>query len=458
MTNSFRIKSVFLLTFTTALLTLPLTTNAKSQKIVTKLIHRDSIFSPFYNLDDGIEDRALRILKNSNSRFAHLKAKAKRNLVLDYYDDDDDDSGAKIYQANLLANYGHLFVVNISIGQPPIPQLLYMDTGSTLPWIQCKQCTKCLKQQGPVYDPSSSSTYNDLPCGDDSCGDFPGVNVSCGELNNCIYRIQYMDKSLSKGRIGTEQIIFETPDEGKVAVRDVVFGCGEENNMSVRGLGVGVFGLGYSNFVINLGLVFSYCIGSVRDPQYGFNGLTFGDDSSVEGYSTPFEVIEGTYYITLEGISVGQERLDISPDVFKRTRKGGGAVIDSGSELTYLPEVAFNLLKSKVSSILNGFLRQRVFENAQHMLCYEGDLSRDLYGFPATTFHFSEGADLVLETESLFAQDTKDVFCVAVSHLNNATTQPSIIGILAQQYYNVAYDLGAKRIYFQRIDCELLYD
>ncbi|KAF2313120.1 hypothetical protein GH714_009377 [Hevea brasiliensis] len=299
-----------------------------------------------------------------------------------------------------------------------------MDTGSTLPWIQCKQCTKCLKQQGPVYDPSSSSTYNDLPCGDDSCGDFPGVNVSCGELNNCIYRIQYMDKSLSKGRIGTEQIIFETPDEGKVAVRDVVFGCGEENNMSVRGLGVGVFGLGYSNFVINLGLVFSYCIGSVRDPQ----------------------------------ISVGQERLDISPDVFKSTLKGGGAVIDSGSELTYLPEVAFNLLKSKVSSILNGFLRQRVFENAQHMLCYEGDLSRDLYGFPATTFHFSEGADLVLETESLFAQDTKDVFCVAVSHLNNATTQPSIIGILAQQYYNVAYDLGAKRIYFQRIDCELLYD
>ncbi|WCJ25996.1 Eukaryotic aspartyl protease family protein [Euphorbia peplus] len=421
-------------------------TNAtKPKKLVTNLVHRDSIISPFYNPVHSVKDRADRILNNSLARFNHLQRKRKTNFL--------DEELDETYQAKLEVE-DHGFLVNLSIGQPPVSQLVILDTGSKLLWVQCKPCKNCFKQNFPIYDPLTSSSYLNLPCNHSDCTNMP--NTQCDSLGHCVYHVSYMDKSMSKGNIGIEKITFSTPDEGLEVLNDVIFGCGHENYLQAGTSGSGILGLGHAptSIVVNIGLKFSYCIGNVHDPNYLFNYLILGDSAITEGYSTPLEVVNGFYYLTLEGISLGEERLELDSNLFKRSSgTGGGTLIDSGSELTFINEVAYGIIKNKVQGILNGFLSTYVVMFNTKMVCYQGRISRDLVGFPTATFHFSEGADLVLDIESLFYHINENAFCLALLPVAN---QPTVIGILAQQYYNVGYDLAEERIYFQRIDCQVL--
>lgn len=53
------------------------------------------------------------------------------------------------------------------------------------------------------------------------------------------------------------------------------------------------------------------------------------------------------------------------------------------------------------------------------------------------------------------------MFCLAIgsSAVNGDNSKNlSVIGMMAQQNYNVGYDIGQNKLYFQRIDCELLKD
>lgn len=171
-----------------------------------------------------------------------------------------------------------------------------------------------------------------------------------------------------------------------------------------------------------------------------------------------FQVRYGLYYVNLEGISVGDTRLDIAPASFELKVNGaGGAIIDTGCTLTYLVDDVYKLLYNEVRNLMRMFT-ETVISSFPWLLCYYGNVNRDLVGFPVVTFHFGEGADLVLDSLSLFKQVMDNVFCMAVGPINEAGigNVPSVIGLLAQQSYNVGYDLVNGFIYFQRIDCQLL--
>ncbi|KAM2660985.1 hypothetical protein EV2_023344 [Malus domestica] len=68
------------------------------------------------------------------------------------------------------------FMDNISIGEPPVPQLISIDSGSNVVWVQCPSSTK------------------------------------------------YVGGSIVDGLVRTEKFTFETSDEGISTVLDV-FGC-----------------------------------------------------------------------------------------------------------------------------------------------------------------------------------------------------------------------------------------
>ncbi|KAM1084312.1 hypothetical protein FF1_022715 [Malus domestica] len=160
-----------------------------------------------------------------------------------------------------------------------------------------------------------------------------------------------------------------------------------------------------------MGSKFSYCIGSIRDPNYPHNKLVLGDGAKIEGTSTPIQVYNELYYLTLESISLAERRLEIDPEIFKRTESGsGGTVIDSGTTVTFLATGAHVVLRDKVQKLLDGRLEKV-----------------EKPGFPSLQVS-PEGSDL------------------------------NVVGIMAQQHYNVAYDLAASQVYFQSIDCQLLDD
>ncbi|KAK9187273.1 hypothetical protein WN944_018665 [Citrus x changshan-huyou] len=76
-------------------------------------------------------------------------------------------------------------------------------------------------------------------------------------------------------------------------------------------------------------------------------------------------------------------------------------------------------------------------------LCYHGIMTHYLKGFPSVRFHFGGGAELALEKESMFYQLRLDAFCMAVNpaSINDRYVNFSLIGMMAQQFYNVGYEL-----------------
>lgn len=433
-------------------------TTTRPRKLVAKLIHRDSVLHPCYNPNETISDRAERAIRGSNSRLAYLQAKMKEATFSEDIQTVEDD-----IRASVIPDEGTIFLANFSIGEPPVVQLVGVDTGSSLLWIQCLPCTNCLHRPAPIFDPAKSKTFANLSCNSTLCNNLK--RCQCDQFNHASFKIEYEDGSNTNGTIAREQLVFETSDEGIVILPNVTFGCG--HNIQTRQSGgnwTGVMGLGtgIASLARQFGSKFSYCLGNISDPFYNYNHLILGEGAELEGYSTPFETFDGHYYVTLEGISIGEKKLEIDPDVFARTSDGGGVLIDSGSTDTTLAYEAFTSLAYEISSFMDGILTRSRDEDRRWELCYNGVVTRDLVGFPVVTFHFAGGAELVLDPESLFHQRTEDRFCMAVDpdSLGNdyVVTPTNIIGVMAQQNYNVAYDLDKKLIYFQRIDCELLID
>ncbi|XP_027368774.1 aspartic proteinase CDR1-like [Abrus precatorius] len=387
-----------------------------------------------------------------------LLSSYKKDTIWDYY------SQKKIkhafnddFMSNLVPSPRNVvFLMNFSIGEPPVPQLAVMDTGSSLTWIKCLPCTSCSHQSVPIFDPSKSFTYASLTCSE--------CSNNCDVNGQCPFNVEYVGSGSSEGNFAREQLTFETQDDSIVRVPSLIFGCGHKFSTSSNGYpyqGInGVFGLGSGRFslVPSFGKKFSYCIGNLRNTNYKFNKLVLGDKANMQGDSTTLNVFNGLYYVNLEAISIGGRKLDIDPTVFERSTRdnNSGVIIDSGADHTWLTKYGFEVLSFEVENILEGISVQN--KHNPYTLCYSGVASRDLSGFPVVTLHFAEGAVLDLDATSMFVQTTENEFCMALlpgNYFGDDYESFSSIGMLAQQNYNVGYDLNGMRVYFQRIDCEL---
>ncbi|GAU25312.1 hypothetical protein TSUD_375760 [Trifolium subterraneum] len=383
-------------------------------------------------------------IKQSITRLAYLKARIEGSLVSN-----------NSYRSSLSPSLsGRTILANLSIGQPPIPQLLIMDTGSRTFWTMCTPCTSCTQYPGQIFNPSKSSTYSP------SCREPCYFDEYC-KCEPLTYSISYADYSFSSGTIGSDMLTFETGDEGITRLTDIEFGCAHDIIYNRDPCYNGVLGLGFNSesvsLVTQIGPKFSYCLGSLSDKYYNYNHLILGEGANLEGYTTHFVVHNGYNYVTMEGISIGENCLDVDPSAFEMKENGttGGVIIDTGSPFSYFADDVYKLLYNEIKNLFQGSLRQVRARNYPWMLCYAGSISKDLTGFPVVTFHFAGGADLVLDSSSFF-QQRDNFFCMTVAPTSQFGIDLSVIGLLAQQSYNVGYDQVNGLIYFQRIDCELL--
>ncbi|KAK9190205.1 hypothetical protein WN943_018807 [Citrus x changshan-huyou] len=284
-----------------------------------------------------------------------------------------------------------------------------MDTGSSLLWVQCSPCPGC----SCIFYPSRSSSYATLPCDSEKCRYLR--HAYCTPNNECMYLQGYGIGLSSSGILSTEQLTFQTSDEGTMRVEDAVFGCGQSTNEEFALSGV--FGLGFDrvSLVSQLNSSFSYCIGRLYDSNYLHNKLILGQGAIIdEGDATPLQVIGGLYYVTLEAISVEGIMLDINPSIFRRDDSDGGVIIDTGTDSTWLVKDAYEALRDAV----------------------------------------------IITVDSMFHQPRADTFCMAVNPtiIDDQHMKYSLIGTTAQQNYNVGYDIGRKQMTFQMMDCEFLDD
>lgn len=339
------------------------------------------------------------------------------------------------------------YLMEISLGTPPVTVLAVPDTGSDLIWTKCSPCASCA---GEDFNPRKSSSYKHLRCDSRPCTALKKM-ARCGLRNRCDYALSYGDGSSSAGVLSRETFIFNSTRGRKVSFPKLVFGCsqrvGGTFNAGILGLGKGPLSL-ISQLGGAVGGKFSYCLVPITGSTAA-SYFTLGPAAAVEGadvVTTPIVSSNGFsssfYYISLHDITVGAVRIPADVDV----------IIDSGTAVTFLPDAVVNALVATLSTKIRA---PRVNDpEGQFELCYRiGSASAAAAAFPEVVFGFS-GGKVALKPANIFVPSEDGVVCLSV--LPAPSPAFAVFGFLAQQNFHVGYDLVKNTVSLAPADCARL--
>jgi hypothetical protein len=349
------------------------------------------------------------------------------------------------------------YIVTMGLGNQNTTVII--DTGSDLTWVQCDPCMSCYNQQGPVFNPSTSSSYKSLLCNSSTCQNlqFATGNTEACEINNptsCNYSVNYGDGSFTDGELGVEHLSF-----GGISVSNFVFGCGR-NNKGLFGGVSGLMGLGRSNLSLisqtntTFGGVFSYCLPTTDNGASGSlvigNGTSNG--TSVFKNLTPIAYtkmvsnpqLSNFYILNLTGIDVGD--VDLQDASFGN----GGILIDSGTIITRLPPSLYNALKAEFLKQFTGYPFApgiSILDTCFNLTGYEE------VSVPDLRMHFEDNVELNVDANSILYM-TKDasLVCLALASLSDENDM-AILGNYQQRNQRVIYDAKQSRIGFAKEEC-----
>lgn len=224
-----------------------------------------------------------------------------------------DQSQAEIVSAN-----GE-FILEYSLGTPPVTLFGITDTGSDLIWTQCKPCPQCFPQTGPLFDASKSKTYRKVSCESNLCS-LVGQTSCDVASSKCEYSIQYGDQSSSSGDVAIDTLTLGSTTGRHVSLPGRLFGCGHDNQGTFGPDTSGIVGLGRGQFSLvsqlgaSIGGKFSYCLIPLFSSK-NTSKLNFGENGVVSGRGTVSTPLisnrrNGFYWVTLEAMTVGAKKLD----------------------------------------------------------------------------------------------------------------------------------------------------
>ncbi|KAG8391368.1 hypothetical protein BUALT_Bualt01G0180500 [Buddleja alternifolia] len=406
------------------------------------LIHRDSLQSPSLDSSLTTSQRVTNALQRSFNRVNTLSK----------------DYSPQSTSAEIFPDRGE-YLMKFSLGTPHVETLAIADTGSDLTWIQCKPCDVCFNQKAPLFDPSRSSTYKLVSCTSDACNALPRTSCNTSK-GSCGYTIAYGDRSFSRGDLATETITLGSTTKENVSFPNVTIGCGHFDRGTFGAGASGIVGLGGGkvSLITQMGSSiqgkFSYCLipylGEAEKPSK----MNFGDQAVVSGdgvVSTPIVAKSPRtfYFLTIEGITVGNQKLySVLPSSIrgsKVSQSEGNIIIDSGTTLTFLPtELYFQVITAVKSQV-----KMRQIDDPQGLLslCFlsRGNVKEEL---PEIIAHF-KGADVKLKSYNTFIKTSQNSLCLAFAQANSV----AIYGNLAQMDFFVGYDFEKKTVSFKPTDC-----
>ncbi|KAL6877550.1 hypothetical protein ACP4OV_012765 [Aristida adscensionis] len=368
------------------------------------------------------------------------------------------------------------YLVDVYVGTPPRRFQMIMDTGSDLNWLQCAPCLACFEQRGPVFDPAASSSYRNLTCGDPRCGLVAPPPPPAPALRQCRrprddpcpYYYWYGDQSNTTGDLALESFTVNLTAPGASRrVDGVVFGCGHWNRGLFHGA-AGLLGLGRGplSFASQLravyGHAFSYCL--VDHGSAAGSKIVFGEDAALlahpqlkytafagggggGGASSP----DTFYYVSVKGVLVGGERLNISADTWAVGEDGsGGTIVDSGTTLSYFAAPAYREIRQAFMARMAGAYPVAAGFPVLSPCYNVSGVERP--EVPELAVEFADGAVWDFPAENYFIRlGAEGLMCLAI--LSTPRSDMSIIGNYQQQNFHVLYDLHNNRLGFAPRRC-----
>lgn len=419
------------------------------------LIHRDSPKSPFFNPKQTRAQRIADALRRSVNRADHF-SQAKNSLS-----SSSSSVSTNVAEGSIVADGGE-YLMEIALGTPAVSTMAIADTGSDLIWTQCEPCDECYRQDDPIFDPSKSSTYKKVSCATTLCRSLHGTFCSSetSSSSSCEYSAKYGDGSFTRGDIATETLTFGSTTSSRVVLPKTTIGCGHDNNGTFRATSSGIVGLGggaaslITQMYSSISGKFSYCLvpwfGSSSSVVEKSSKLNFGSRAVVSGsgtVSTPLVKKDPAtfYFLTLEGISVGTNRVSVSREGSDAVAEPGNIIIDSGTTLTFLPAGFYGDLEYAIATAVNATRLENPTSGLS--LCFQASDPQEL-GAPDVTVHFT-GADLKLSLHNVFILAADSEVC--------AVFVPSqglgIYGNLSQTDFLIGYDHVGQTVSFKPTDC-----
>nr|CAB3458164.1 unnamed protein product [Digitaria exilis] len=395
-------------------------------------------------------DRVRRAAERSHRRVNGLLAAPPASTLRS----DGGGAGAATAAASVHASTA-TYLVDLAIGTPPLALTAVLDTGSYLIWTQCDApCRRCFPQPTPLYAPATSATYANVSCTSNLCDALPRPRPSsrCSTPTTCAYYFSYGDGSSTDGVLATEAFAFGSG--AGATVHTLSFGCGTDN-LGGTDNSSGLVGMGRGP----LSLVFSYCFTPFNDTTAS-SPLFLGTSANLSpaAKSTPFVAnpagaprrSSSYYYLSLEGITVGDTLLPVDPSVFEITASGrGGVIIDSGTTFTALEERAFVALARAVAASV-----ALPLASGAHLglgLCFAAPEGKgpEAVAVPRLVLHF-DGADMELPRGSLVVEDrVAGVACLGMVSARGM----SVLGSMQQQNMHILYDIERGVLSFEPTNC-----
>ncbi|AQK57816.1 Eukaryotic aspartyl protease family protein [Zea mays] len=275
-----------------------------------------------------------------------------------------------------------LYYTEIKLGTPPKHYYVQVDTGSDILWVNCITCEQCPHKSGlgldlTLYDPKASSTGSMVMCDQAFCAaTFGGKLPKCGANVPCEYSVTYGDGSSTIGSFVTDALQFDqvTRDgQTQPANASVIFGCGAQQGGDLGSSNQaldGILGFGEANTSMLSQLttagkvkkIFAHCLDTIK----GGGIFSIGDVVQPKVKTTPLVADKPHYNVNLKTIDVGGTTLQLPAHIFEPGEKKG-TIIDSGTTLTYLPELVF---KEVMLAVFNKH-QDITFHDVQGFLCFQ---------------------------------------------------------------------------------------
>ncbi|KAJ7207016.1 hypothetical protein O6H91_02G067900 [Diphasiastrum complanatum] len=434
--------------------------NVTSAQILQKLLEMDSLrsieFQRAFQMKSQQQER-----QSIASADPQLSSSAK---LKEMFSDQIDIPKSNIFSGASLGLGQYL--VEFSLGSPAQIFLLVIDTGSDLIWVQCYPCRSCSSLSGPIFVPSNSSTFSQLPCSSSECSlvPAPAHDICNARYPSCKYLYQYGDESQSSGIFCRDTATLKSTSGKCVQFENIAFGCGNRNAGSFNGSG-GVLGLGQGDisFISQISHrynKFSYCLGNYMRPNSSSSLLLFGNGTQNESQNSVLQYIplvknslaSTFYYVRVVQVSVGGEVLSIPSSVWEIDLLGnGGTVFDSGSTLSVFRMPAYAI-------ILGAFERAIHYPRTQSVqgldLCFNSSGSSQP-ALPAFYISFEGYANFQPPPSNYFVEVAEDVKCLAIQGVISPFAF-NIIGNLLQQNFHIEFDRGNAQLGFAQSDCAVM--